>query len=481
MLSPAGVCGVFPCGARGDIRNVARGISLAGQLGVQCGQQCNRNETTPGKYTPDEEPAVRTMVLEVSVPRLLLTRALGRVWQGAYFAPNSPLRLLDLPDPPLPAPNWVRVRNRLCGICGSDLHQLFLDAGLDVAPVALPSHQRIYLGHEMVGRVAEIGSVVSRLQVGQRVVRWGRADDCQARGLAERCPACARGHRVLCQRASEPRDQHPVGGGFGDTFITPASSLLPVPDDLTDEQAIFAEPAAVAIHAAWRRPARPGERVLILGCGTIGFLLMQAVRILQPACEISAVAQFSWQAELARGFGAQHVFLSGDDGFAQAAHLTGAQIYERRAGRARNRMLLGGFDVIFDVVGVPATLNNVLRWARAGGTVVLVGVHLHRMRLDLTPVWYQEVDLIGAIGHDVVAWEGERLSTFELGMRWMQTGRLRLEGLLTHRFPLSAYREAFATAMDKRSRRSVKVAFDCSLGHENRSKSSFGRLRMISR
>ncbi|MGQ9459581.1 MAG: zinc-binding dehydrogenase, partial [Anaerolineae bacterium] len=125
-----------------------------------------------------------------------------------------------------------------------------------------------------------------------------------------------------------------------------------------------------------------------------------------------------------------------------------------------NRMLLGGFDVIFDVVGVAQTLNDALRWTRAGGTVVLVGADLHRMTLDLTPVWYQEVDLLGAIGHDVVSWEGENLSTFELAMRWMAFGRLQVQELLTHRFPLAAYRQAFLVARDKRTYRSIKVALE---------------------
>ena len=400
---------------------------------------------------------MRTMYLDISVPRILLTRVLGRISRAAYFAPTSPLHLVDLPDPPLPAPDWVRVRNRLCGICGSDLHQIFVDAGLDVAPVALPSHRRIYLGHEMVGEVAEAGPAVRDFRLGDRVLRWGRADDCRARGHEALCPACTRGHRVLCERASEPREHHPVGGGFGDSFITPASTLLPVPAALTDEQAVLVEPAAVAIHAAWRRPAQPGERVLVVGAGIIGFLLIQAVKAFEPACEITAVAQFPWQAELAAKQGAHHAFLSRDDGFAEVARLTGARVYEGRAG---NRMLMGGFDVIFDVVGTGATLNPALRWARAGGTVVLVGVSLHRMRLDVTPVWYQEVSLIGSVGHGVVTWRGERVSTFDLAMRWMLDGTLATDGLVTHRFPLAAYREAFAAAVDKHIHRSVKVAFD---------------------
>ncbi len=201
---------------------------------------------------------MRTMVLDVSTSKILLTRLLGRVSRGAYFGPTSPLRLVTLADPPLPAQDWVRVQNRLCGICGSDLHQLFVDASLDVAPVALPSHHRIYLGHEMVGEIVETGDAVEGFEMGDRVVRWGRADDCRARGRKELCPACARGHRVLCQFASEPKEHRPIGGGFGDTFITPASTLLPVVDGLTDEQAIFTEPVAVAIHAAWRRPPDAG-------------------------------------------------------------------------------------------------------------------------------------------------------------------------------------------------------------------------------
>lgn len=400
---------------------------------------------------------MQTLVIDMDIPRIVLTQLLSRISPAAFFARSSPLRLLTLPDPPLPRPDWVRVRNRLCGICGSDLHQIFLDASLDVAPVALPSHRRIYLGHEMVGEVIEAGPAVTQFKPGDRVVRWGRADDCAARGLPDRCPACARGHRVLCERASEPREHHPIGGGFGDTFITPASTLVRVPPAVRDEQAIFTEPAAVAIHAAWRCLPQAGQQVLVLGVGAIGFLLIQVLRAVQPAAVISAVAEFPWQADLARACGADHVFLAQADGYAETAARTGARLYHGRAG---NRMLLGGFDIIFDVVGIPATLTNALRWTRARGTVVLVGVNLHRMNVDLTPVWYQEVNLLGAVGHDIVSWQGEEISTFDLALRWLQSGDLRTDPLLTHRFPLSAYRQAFATALDKRQARSIKVAFE---------------------
>ncbi|MEZ4645670.1 MAG: alcohol dehydrogenase catalytic domain-containing protein [Chloroflexota bacterium] len=396
------------------------------------------------------------MYLDISVPRIVVTRLLSKVWRGAYYAPTAPLHLAELPEMALPAADWVRVRNRMCGICGSDLHQLTVDAGLDVAPLALPAHKRIYLGHEMVGDVIEVGTAVTQFKVGDRVVRWGRADDCLARGRTELCAACARGHRVLCEWASETWEHHPVGGGFGDTFLTPASTLLPIPDGLTDERAIFTEPTAVAIHAAWRKIPDAGDKVLVLGCGPIGFLLLQVLRLVQPHCEITAVAQFPWQAEIARALGADHTFLAGEDGYAAASQLTGGRLYQGRGG---NRMLIGGFDVVFDVVGMPGTLRDALRWTRAGGTVVLIGVYLHQMQIDLTPVWHQEINLLGAIGHDVVTWQGESISTFALAMRWLRDGQVQVERLLTHRFALEDYREAFATAVDKRTHHAIKVAF----------------------
>ena len=399
---------------------------------------------------------MKTLYIDISIARIALTRVLGRLSRSAYFSSISPVHLADVPDPVLQADNWVRVPNQMCGICGSDLHQLFVDAGLDVAPVALPAHKRIYLGHEMVGEVVEKGTAVTQFEIGDRVVRWGRADDCLARDRLELCAPCQRGHRVLCEHASEPREHQPVGGGFGDTFITPASTLLPVPDSLPDEQAIFSEPVAVAIHAASRCRPQSGEQILVLGVGTIGFLLIQTLHIMQPECQITAVAQFPWQGDIARQLGADQIILSTDDGYSTAAELTSSPLYEGRSG---NRMLIGGFDAVFDCVGIAQTLSDALRWTRANGTVILVGVNLHRMKVDLTPIWHQEVNLIGSIGHDIIEWQGEQISTFDLGMRWMSEGKIETDNLLTHRFPLEEYRTAFDTAVDKARSRSIKVVF----------------------
>ena len=144
------------------------------------------------------------------------------------------------------------------------------------------------------------------------------------------------------------------------------------------------------------------------------------------------------------------------DLYQAAKDLVGAHIYKGDFG---NRTALGGFDVIYDCVGNDATINDSLRLTRAGGTVVVVGVHLYRVKVDLTPVWHQEVDLIGALAHGMETWEGEKISTFDLTAKFLQDGRMTGDGFITHRFQLDDWKEAVRTAVDKHSG-SVKVVFD---------------------
>ncbi|MGH2628208.1 MAG: hypothetical protein ACRDHY_16335, partial [Anaerolineales bacterium] len=105
------------------------------------------------------------------------------------------------------------------------------------------------------------------------------------------------------------------------------------------------------------------------------------------------------------------------------------------------------------------TLSDALRWTRARGAVVLVGIDLRFVKADLTPVWHQEVELVGASGYGPESWRGRTIHTFELVMEMLQEGALRGDGLITHRFPLADYRRAIATALDKRTG-SIKVTFD---------------------
>src|SRR5205823_10418593 len=130
-----------------------------------------------------------------------------------------------------------------------------------------------------------------------------------------------------------------------------------------------------------------------------------------------------------------------------------------------NSMLLGGYDVIYDTVGTRRSVHDALRWARAGSTVVLVGLNLHLMRIDLTPIWYQEINLIGTLGHGMENWpigSQEQRPTFAIAAEMIEQGQLDPEQLITHKFALSEYRHALDMLRRKSRNRAIKVVFDYS-------------------
>jgi len=403
-----------------------------------------------------------TSTLDLSIGHILPTKILGRFWRGAYFSSLAPLQVRNLPRQPLTngMGNWVRVHNRLAGICGSDLHLVFADGDLSIAPAALPAHSHSYPGHEVVGEVIEIGENVQHLRVGDRVVLQS-GPNCLSAGVQNPCNACATGNYNLCSNGKLPGPGQ-IGGGWSEEMLLHEQQLFRVSDDIEDDQAVLLEPTAVALHAVLRRPPQAGEKVLIVGAGTIGLLTAQVVHALAPQAEMSVMARHMFQAEKAMSMGAAHI-LDGHNNYESVEKLTGSKLY---TGMMGNKMLLGGYDVIYDTVGTSSTIHDSLRWVCAHGTVVLVGVNLHQMKLDLSPIWHQEVNLIGAMGHGMEYWplgSEQQRSTFAIASDLILHGVLHPEKLITHRYGLDNFRDALRDAADKKESRALKVVFDATL------------------
>jgi 2-desacetyl-2-hydroxyethyl bacteriochlorophyllide A dehydrogenase len=402
---------------------------------------------------------MKALYIDIKPQRMLATRALAHFSKNMLFGPLSPLQEAEIPSPRLPGPGYVRIRNRLAGICGSDLHFVRAQGDLRIAPAALPGRRaRIYMGHEIVGEVVEVGADVTELKVGDRVVQYRGGNNCLASGREPPCRQCAEGHTNRCEAVVDAiGESGSVGGGWSEEYVTRAGSLLKIPDDITDEQAVLIEPCGSGTRAALRRPAKPGDRVLVIGCGTQGLMTIQSIRAVQPDCEIAALAQFQWQADMASKMGAQHVIMLSQDAYKEVARLTGGHLL---SGMFGNRVILGGFDQVYDAVGRPETVRDALRWTRGGGCVIIVGVYLAPMHIDLTPVWYNEVDLLGVMAYGEEEWQGQRILTFELIIKWLQEGKLNFDGIITHRFPLSRYREALLTALEQPRTHAIKVVFE---------------------
>jgi threonine dehydrogenase-like Zn-dependent dehydrogenase len=398
---------------------------------------------------------MRTIYFEKDIPRVLLARALRPIWPGVVFSSLSPTRFDEMAEAPLPDPHWARVRNRLCGICTTDLHLLNVETDPKIALAALPGTSRIYLGHEVAGEVSEVGSEVSDLRVGDRVTMDAQLPNCRSQGIEPLCHHCRAGNPFLCENASLGQGPQAQGGGWGDAFMVHESMLYKVPDALDDDCVAMIEPLSVGVRAALRRLPTSDERTLVVGCGTIGLTVVQAVRALSPRCHITAMARYPQQVEMARKLGADEIIEKGDP-YVETARLTGGKLY---AGMMNNRMILGGFDVIYDCIGSGRTLQDSLRWTRAGGTMVLVGTVLERMHVDLTPICFQEVNLTGLVSHGMEERAGVRQSTFDLTTDLLLQSKLTVAGLITHRFPLEEWHAAVRTAADKRSG-AIKVVLD---------------------
>ncbi|HET9588310.1 MAG TPA: zinc-binding dehydrogenase [Anaerolineales bacterium] len=401
---------------------------------------------------------MRAFYVDKDIPRVLLTKVISPLWPGFVWTPLSSARVTDLPDPPLPGPDWVRVQNQCCGICASDLSLLFVRADPSVAPSALPGLSRFWLGHEVVSTVTEVGPAVRKFKAGDRVIMdsYHYGAHCFSLGIHPVCRYCAAGDSRFCLNRSEP-GRHGMGGGFGDGYVAYEGDVYPCPPDLTLDQGLFVEPLGIVMQAVLRRPPAPGEKVLIYGAGIIGLLTTMVVCALAPEAEITVLARYPHQAALAEKLGARHI-LRGRNVYSEVARLTGGKFFSAPLNRG---LVLGGFDVVYDCVGNEETLTNSLRWTRARGTVMIVGLHMSPMKkVDLTLVWYSHIDLIGSFMHGHSEWNGQRKHDYERVIDFYRQGKFDIDGLITHRFPATDYKEAIRVATDKKKEKAIKVAFE---------------------
>ena len=280
-----------------------------------------------------------------------------------------------------------------------------------------------------------------------------------ARGLAL-CESCSSGATSRCNRVTvghvSPGLQTgycaDTGGGWGATFVAHRSQLHALPDQMSDLRAVLVEPLACAIHAVLRGRPEPGASVLVVGAGTVGLLTLLALREFTEVGRIVAVAKHGRQAELAVEFGATEVIRSADP---VPALRRATRAYRLSPERGRP-YLLGGVDVAFDCVGSRGSLDVALRSTRAGGRVVLTG--MPEAGADLSPVWFRELELVGAYATGTEVTDRGVASTFDLAMDLAADAPLG--DLVGAVYPLSRWREALDHALSAGRLGTVKVAFD---------------------
>jgi threonine dehydrogenase-like Zn-dependent dehydrogenase len=121
--------------------------------------------------------------------------------------------------------------------------------------------------------------------------------------------------------------------------------------------------------------------------------------------------------------------------------------------------MLGGFDLIYDCVGYNNIVHDALRWLKAHGTYVMIGNQLSPITFDQTPLWNQELTMLGVNSHGMENYKGRTLSSFDLAVEMIADKRISLDGFITHRFKLNDYQAAFRLALDKPGH-VIKVIFE---------------------
>jgi L-iditol 2-dehydrogenase len=331
---------------------------------------------------------------------------------------SGPVLTLDDVEPPRAGPGEVVVDVAAVGICGTDVHILH-----DVYAHADP----LIPGHELAGRIAAVGEGVEGWAVGDRVVSELHT------GADRDCEICRAGNPQICPRKRALGTW--VDGAFAEQVALPAWLLHRVPDGLTDVAATLVEPAACSLHGMLERGRiEPGDAVLIAGHGPIGLLGAQIAQAAGARLVIVSGRSRKGSVRLtaARALGVDVIDADSEDVSARVAQLTDGR----------------GVDVAVETAGAQEALWDCIRACRPGGRVVVLGLC---GQPSVAFPW--DLALVGDL--DIAFSFSSKASSWQLALELAASGRLGGEALVTHRFALEQWEDAFAATQ---SGQAVKVA-----------------------
>jgi L-iditol 2-dehydrogenase len=313
----------------------------------------------------------------------------------------SKYRQLEMADVPMPTAGAgeVLIRVGACGICGSDVHGYDGSSGRRIPPIVM--------GHEAAGRIAAVGAGVTGLAEGDRVT-FDSTIYCGA------CSFCKRREVNLCdhrQVLGVSCGDYSRAGAFAEYVAVPARVVYKLPEGISFAEAAMLEAAAVAIHAVSLAEITAQTTALVVGAGTIGVLILQALRA--AGCKRVSVSDVdASRLTLAKELGAADVLLAGRDVVEQVLQRTGGV----------------GVDVAMEAVGRNETVSAAIASVRKGGTVVLVGNISPEVTLPLQRVVTRQIRLQGSC-----ASAGEYPQAIAL----MASGAIRVKPLISAIAPLA--------------------------------------------
>jgi L-iditol 2-dehydrogenase len=333
--------------------------------------------------------------------------------KAAYLTGVRSFEIRDLPTPEIDDPDQVLLRIDRVGVCGSDLHY-YTTGKISGRALDFP----LSMGHECTATVMGVGSRVDRIEVGQRVA-------VEPLICCERCDQCLAGRFNTCRSQFFLGYPGQAPGALREYLVLPARNCFPLPEGMSMDEAVLAEPLSIGLHAVRLAGQAAGKKAAMLGSGPIGLSVLLALRE-KGVEETFATDLLPERLALARRLGA------GWTGNPNEEDVIEAVLSQEKA----------GIDLVFECAGEQETLDQGIELLKPGGTLVIVGIpesdwirfspdQLRRKELRLQNVRRQNECMQDAI--DLIA-----------------SGRVEVALLATHHFKLEQTKEAYDLAADYR-------------------------------
>ncbi|MCF6410057.1 zinc-binding alcohol dehydrogenase family protein [Pseudalkalibacillus salsuginis] len=310
------------------------------------------------------------------------------------------ISVVEVEEPKLEGSNQVKIRMRAMGICGSDMHILHGEN-----PFA--SYPRI-IGHEVAGEVMEVGSSVSRVAVGDKVV-------VEPMTSCGKCYACRQGRPNVCENV-EVYGVHREGGGR-EVIVIPEDLVHKVDDRLDWSEIALIEPFTIGAQSVYRGDVKEGDVVFIIGAGPIGLCCL---KVAKEAGAMVAISDFNEERLVfAEKWGADFTVNPGASNVKQL-------IMEWTEGM--------GANVVIDAVGLPQTVEQAIEVTSVAARVVLLGFHGSPSQISQVDITKKELTICGS-----------RLQTdrFPIVVDLFNSMKFDVKDLVSHEFPIEETEKAF--------------------------------------
>jgi L-iditol 2-dehydrogenase len=322
----------------------------------------------------------------------------------------------EIPEP-RPADNEIKIRIHGGGICGTDLH---------IIKDEYPSSMPVVMGHEYSGVVVEAGRAVRDFKPGDRVVSLTAAVTCGT------CVYCREGLIMLCEQRLSIGSG--VNGAFAEYMVVPAHLAFIIPDEVSLDEAVLCEPLACVVRAVTERNIiRPGDYVYVSGPGAIGQLTMQVAAASGGIVVVAGTSTDRDRLKLAAALGAHSVLIAGEDDIKKRT----AEITDGR-----------GFDIAFECAGAGKSAQTCLEVLKKTGRYAQVGLYGSTVEFDHDLALKKEIAISNSFASERSSWERT--------LRLLKYHRVNLTPLISARFPLEKWREAFDMAL---GREGFKIIF----------------------